>query len=478
MLVPLELPEIRKHIGVFLEKLDLAQCVRVNKAWNTDFLPQLWEKLELQSFLYEMPVVNVQRLRQQKQLEFLDKHRDFVKHIRFKTPWFSGFSYLDLGTLPNLEDVSLALADNFWLEKFLEFISMNPSIRRLQLTRVSRLSPVFWEKLLSACPRLEYLSLRRVAVEPAPAEHFYALCSQLRHLELHKVILPPIPLPIAHDAFRHLRILHIEKSVTGYTVGDMMQLISGCPELEKLRWENPYKKEISLFEDTIRKFSRLAVTGAWYRLENLHLSRAYIDDMDLAGIVSSLRRIRCLDVEGTKFGYLSFEALRPHLKEIEVLNLHRCRNVDRAAIVEILLSCPQLRVFKGRRIHAKDVVSTHGDISYRTWVCTSLRELALSFEFEQGVTEEEQLNKDRMMTRVFEQLSRLTKLETLNLGGYKATGTSPDSEMQLSLSKGFGKLSTLRGMKYICAPRTGQDIGENEVNWMIKHWEELEVFDG
>ncbi|KAF9345414.1 hypothetical protein BGX26_003156 [Mortierella sp. AD094] len=83
---------------------------------------------------------------------------------------------------------------------------------------------------------------------------------------------------------------------------------------------------------------------------------------------------------------------------------------------------PEAPGFKGSQVLGKDAVLIQGDDVYRPWVGTSMRELAFYIELQKAFTAEEQEEKNRVMSLVFEQLSRLTKLENLDLGGYGTTG--------------------------------------------------------
>ncbi|KAF9345413.1 hypothetical protein BGX26_003155, partial [Mortierella sp. AD094] len=482
----LNLPEIRTHIGRFLNTADLARCVCVNKAWNNSFLLYLWSRLDITG----LPLPYKKAFaRQKNQLAFLSQHRHLIKHLRLRQFLTLTSYHLNIRdhpfasfgsehyTFPILEEVTLVNLSAGFVEEAIKWISKSPSICRLHIENLHTPLPSFWGRL-AEFSGIVHLHLESTKIDPAAAESFYAICGRLRTLKLRCVTLPLLQLPIAYDAFRRLQVLRMEEHVYGLSSKELVELIASCSELETLEWTNPCRRIHGPFLESVYLFSDLTVGRTWSRLENLRLRYAHVEDESLAKILGTLTRIRSLDVEGTGFGYFSFQILRFHFGNIEELNLYKCKSATGTMMSEILQSSPKLRVFKGRRILGKDAFSIQNDGVHRPWVCTSMRELALCIEFKQTSTTEEQEEKDRIMFLVFEQLSRLTNLEKLQLGGSVAVKIPRGCGIELLLSKGFGKLSNLQEMKRIAVYNTEQEMGEDEVRWMIEHWRKLEIFEG
>ncbi|KAF9986367.1 hypothetical protein BGZ65_007874 [Modicella reniformis] len=84
---------------------------------------------------------------------------------------------------------------------------------------------------------------------------------------------------------------------------------------------------------------------------------------------------------------------------------------------------------------------------------------------------------------VFEQLARLTQLQKL----YVTWNPKPNLEddepvfqgsVDLRLDYGLGKLSSLRMLREISFVDTVQQMGEQEIDWILEHWKCVEEIYG
>ncbi|KAF9344567.1 hypothetical protein BGX34_005520 [Mortierella sp. NVP85] len=109
------------------------------------------------------------------------------------------------------------------------------------------------------------------------------------------------------------------------------------------------------------------------------------------------------------------------------------------------------------------------------WVCLGLKTLMISPVFDPSTIQE-------IQPRVFEQMARLEHLEVLRLWDPKPRDDFEPGLFQrtvdLRLTSGLGKLSTLRRLRYIAFNYSHQRMGEQEMDWILEHWTGLEMVRG
>lgn len=84
---------------------------------------------------------------------------------------------------------------------------------------------------------------------------------------------------------------------------------------------------------------------------------------------------------------------------------------------------------------------------------------------------------------VFDQLSRLTRMENLELDYYArpfALSRQPTFQetVDLRLTMGLGKLSTLQELEKFSFDDTKQMMGKREIEWILEHWKYLRSLRG
>src|SRR5690606_29841237 len=104
------------------------------------------------------------------------------------------------------------------------------------------------------------------------------------------------------------------------------------------------------------------------------------------------------------FSNQSLLALEPCFDQLIMLNVGKCES---SIVQKILESCPRLEDFKANVIKGLDIISG------KPWVChQTLRDLTIKFDMtipEFSIITFSELNK-----RVFDQLSKVVNLESLN----------------------------------------------------------------
>ncbi|KAF9316081.1 hypothetical protein BGZ91_005630 [Linnemannia elongata] len=181
-------------------------------------------------------------------------------------------------------------------------------------------------------------------------------------------------------------------------------------------------------------------------------------------------------------------------------------------------SCRSLRVFDAIQ-HAFDAEY----ISIVTWVCVGLEVFrcqivglkrlnecghsVLSYITESGLAGEECSNEERRVLEevrackylheaVYDQLSRLTKLRVLDLGyeyrrsthyrkrytvggnEYRVYGLVIRDTLQLSLTSGLDRLSTLKNLQVFGFEGVDHEMDLPELEWIAEHWPNLRVMRG
>ena len=81
-----------------------------------------------------------------------------------------------------------------------------------------------------------------------------------------------------------------------------------------------------------------------------------VADDNLKLTLDGMKQATTLDFHCSQFGPQAFSALRRHLSSLKELSLGNASGATSATIQEIMCSSPQLEIFRGERILAKDVV--------------------------------------------------------------------------------------------------------------------------
>ncbi|KAI8354281.1 hypothetical protein B0O80DRAFT_450692 [Mortierella sp. GBAus27b] len=172
-------------------------------------------------------------------------------------------------------------------------------------------------------------------------------------------------------------------------------------------------------------------------------------------------------------------------------------------VQEVMSSCPLLKVFSANRLEAQHIAQG------KTWVCTSLTSLHVFIDFgditettrriSRGITNAntttataptreaattDEIKMESLQRRVFEQLSLLSKLETLSFGrvhkpvSHWARSHIPSQPLDLRLCSGLGMLETLKQLRTLRFRSTIQRMGTEDALWMIEHWPQLREIHG
>ncbi|KAG0228696.1 hypothetical protein B0O80DRAFT_503052 [Mortierella sp. GBAus27b] len=502
-LSPLELPEIVIAMGRQLKLKHLIQCVRVCKLWYIQLIPYLWRVITVRKWND-----NCSTGVRTPDLDVLAKHRDYVGTLIIEGVPFSS----DM-TFPNLEDVRLRAVHFQVRVDYQRLLERHTFITSLHLDGLNDIRDSHsMLKLIPQLARLKSLSINEFTMEEDQVSDFWNACKNVECLALTAIRFSHTIVSWEEQGiptFPCLRTLDFENTL----ISPFLQLIKHCPGLESLRWVFILIKptDTSVMDD----LGDSAENGAWPHLESLCIETQGCSDEKVAKILRSMKSIVRLNVPYSNFGKESYSFLQPHLGHLTGLDFRECPNVTTAMILEIVQSSTQLTRLTASKVSAHEMAapwlpsddglvkskSTTRDRALRPWACLQLRRLEMRFVLDDTKLPSNrnkamsarrvQVELDRVRSRIFDQLARLRKLRQLQFGfhhvknrGRRALGTpsdgdSSDDEVDSTNNiRKFEKLTSLRRITLYRDNILAQELDDQDIHWMLKHWEDLEAVTG
>ncbi|KAG0202608.1 hypothetical protein BGX28_004924 [Mortierella sp. GBA30] len=423
---PIQLPEVLALIAQHLvDRKDLARCTLVSSLWRACFEPFFWAEIKC-TWCMECGLYSLMQL---------GSHKfGFVRSLDLNIKYILGRP--DIAVFPNLETLALRNISFGYHKIFVvDCLRKHQSIRHLRLGSVHRYS-VLPEVIaqLDKMPSLNELQVSGGIIEQSDAAAFYRVCSRVQVLKLSYLILRTTPTLAEAKEWRVRELTLLEVVVCNFPLHKVTDLIGSCLELQCLDWRQQGLRSRSS-DSPLPEFLRLATVGTWPLLNRLVLSLSGVLDRHWATILNPLKQLKMINAQGSAFGGLSFNALRPHLGTLEELDLS-CTEVTSRAMVEILCSCSRLRVLKGVPLLAKDVISDK-----RPWACHMIEELHLAIDISPcpGSSTPDGSENECLTLLIYEKLSQLQQLRILAL-----RWLHPEDTPACHLNKGFYQLKTLK----------------------------------
>jgi hypothetical protein len=442
---PLGLPEILQSVAKYLPDRSLPVCARVSRAWHQEFIPVIWRAIILG---YCPP----------------EAARAHCQHI--STIYTSYGFPLEYTTLrcPKLSSLEIATTD--LNDDLSEFILGHPSLTSLKLHNCF-LNPhaMLWERILGLY-NLKDLTVVGMSVENEDVDKFWQVCTRLERLELGWLGIDTQGDLLSME-FPRIQRLHIS-CPREEDLPWILKFLQRCPSLTTFHWtiDDHQSRESFAYE-----FAGMVSARTWLYLGCVESSTPEMSSVVLSRIMSNMPQITslkfpCMD---NSFGSDCMEPLRSHFSSLKELDLSTDVGLTSAMAQEILSSCPILEVLKVPRIDATDVAAG------KPWVCLRLKSLATCFRFDPTTI-------DHLQPLVFDQLSRLSRLEELHVDGRPERNgwEYPDFQetFDLRLEKDLDKLSTIRSLCQISFRDTKQKMTEEEIKWVLKHWPRLSQVSG
>ncbi|KAF9381065.1 hypothetical protein BGX21_002193 [Mortierella sp. AD011] len=345
------------------------------------------------------------------------------------------------------------------------------------------------EEETSSTPTTVLMSQTRTAEEKEAAINlFYQILHRVTTLDIVRNVIRALP-PNRSEVFYRLRKLALLDCTMSYM--DQLQLISQCQYLTHLRIQLCRYSERHLDSEEL---SAVHLDVACPNITHLDLSWSTLKDHEIAALLKQLPRLISFRAQRTNIGEKTMDMLAGFSSgirdQLEELDLVDAREIQSPWIQRLLCSCAGLRRFRATEINAKDIIggsvsataadaseavtvrtaengSMDPDTSPMSWVCLQLQELQLSIT---GISPQSSLQEQII---VYDQLSKLTQLQILSLGGNYLSTWFRMGTLELSLNKGFDRLKTLKELRVFNFSYMAHDLGMGEVEFMMQHWTKL-----
>jgi hypothetical protein len=507
----LELPEILKQIGKFLNYPRLAAATTVCKSWNTIFTPLLYHTLEWQDLIPRPRSLVV---------------KDHVDHIRviklinrfrkFNLPWIPS-----LEGCTRLEELHIDLlfedsdTDSSWIP-LTNLVRQNP---RLATVCVTKPSNDFLRSVLTCCPQLKRLEIDGVDMTYIVVLDLELLFNVCLRLEVFKIVDITLDVRGYDDAswinwpaFPTIKNLWIgitqDRHQSPFQMQQQREFIQRCPNLESLTLsfcERSFRLDevMNVLSPETSPFPKLkAFAFQCPGQPSRFLESQFVKILNGCNNLTSFGTIDIL------FENLPAQALIDSLAStLTRLSFDRCSSITSVAMMKILSSCPHLvHVYCKGPLDAREILGVQRDKSEKEefysemltgysgsrsntrrlpkrqslpvplhppeWVCRNLQTLSIGIsglarrgpEWQQGV---------------LRQLAKLTQLRVLDVGAISYIhGIGSRDGLDFRLAAGLDILSSLTMLERLCFGRLWQEIGEQEIDWMVKAWPRFSTIDG
>ncbi|KAG0243212.1 hypothetical protein B0O80DRAFT_448492 [Mortierella sp. GBAus27b] len=520
-----DIPELDDLIYRQLEQHDLFQCVQVNKKWHNIVIPFLWREISPKS-----PHSKAAFYKLVAEDYHYDRRVQHEKHsVGQRRPIPSPFS-------------SPLTKHGRWIRKTLEPENLLSCLRccggTLPLAAPEELLRHFYRKChviearsIELSPQCFTSSLWRTITEDVTIHVQYLWIGNPRNAtKIHswklKYLLDRLSLTL-EDLTLEINIEHAEsedketeiKEWTKLRHLELMDYVGdlGTGSFWKWLWKKCGRVERLSLSSAAKTDTQILCKAMLTHMPNLdkiqiqlyHIVPEEINDKQMAMLLSCTRNgWKEVEINDNQtFSRASWKVLTTHfstLEELIVDGTHRIRGKD---LVQVLRSCPNLRVLVAidNRAYSPDVDFTQVkagsfiDQNPTTgklipWACeTSLKVLKirindilrpdLSWMCEDPEMRCDQGQGREIQHKVFERIGRLTKLETLWLGH------DPDRLncrlprhyqypqldcLEVTIRGGLEKLSGLKEMRELGVAGMAKETFYPEVFWMVLQWPKLE----
>ncbi|KAF9101796.1 hypothetical protein BGX27_011328 [Mortierella sp. AM989] len=494
----IDIPEILDVIFQYLDRRDQINCLHVSRVFYAAIIPRIWRSIV-------MPSSN-QDKKTFPSIETLERFKPYIQALSF-TEVLPG--YVALRGFNQLKTLSLynSYDDGFDTEEDIDkvtdmaliglggFITAHSSTLQDITIRIYGISEVETEpqtdlwRSLAQCPQLSRLELSEMWVPSESFPFFLQTCVKTKRLILANVILSTQSElqyqsigGISNDSLDD--ILHTEPqelilSITDTAyIGDELNAVQGynygmtvrcLPRLKSLYVNGRSAEFDEIFLQELSKSP-----SSFPYLESLEIRRSNATDDNLAGFLKKLPRLSNLMIRYHR-GPLSLfcQALQSSqaCESLRYLALYRCYNVTSAVVQSVLENCPKLTSLYAKVVTMTDVARG------REWACRDLSYLHVLISTRNQVDDQDPVSKEQfaeMQRLVFARLGKLTKLEHLNLTSYTAIDFTGGKTVDLRLEAGLDQLSGLVNLQSLTfGGDMEQQIGVQEVRWMVQHWQRL-----
>ncbi|KAF9985916.1 hypothetical protein BGZ75_002414 [Mortierella antarctica] len=461
MVCPLDLPEMLLYIAPYLSNHTLVSAIQVSRQWHQSFSPFLYSSLMVHDNWSDSPSFPT--------LDVLQKHASSVRSLNLHTthglaPFLHRCTNLKIlaiykGVFSTSEPKDLW---KLWIA-LTQLVQQNPMLEWILFGLERKTSPPteFLQALVQACPNLRrFESSQGIYDTRGQAEALLQVMTRVEQVSARYEYFINIPM-IDRWHFPKLWELTM-KDITGLSTQSQVDLMCQCPNLKILKWTVSKESQFP-----VREFCE-RVPVACPKLSQFHTDGYSVPDpKDLSRIMASLPRLESLVLCANRITQTVFGSLTRHFATLETLDVVDCFGFRSWMIQQVLETCPNLVKLSSSHVSMKDIV--HG----KAWVATRLRFLELDLKPSSSRTTNEQAVAEHWAT--FQQLSKLTQLQTLATG---TQGLTAKSGVRFQLDYGLAQLSTLTQLKELNMKRSYQRMTLKDVEWFGAHMKQLQRIEG
>ena len=506
----LVIPEIILLIGNCLSRRSVATCARICKLWHMLLIPLLYQTIDCM----DPRIVPIDELAKN------------ARHIRnlsvrlYETcnlieDGISVFSSRATIRCRNLRALTVTVYDDRDGKSCCEaLILLNQQLRELRVHIVSRNLEVqlSWRVVFSQCsPFLQSLTLESCHPNKQETAQLMEIGQRLKSLDLFfcECVWSEFTTEPQFPVMTCLKISQMFRSPE-----QELSWFTQCPRLREICWNRHTNTEFNPRSTVSRPAFSILHFRPWKHLQQPELNSSNLSDSQLARILTTSGRLRAISITKSGFWYRSLAALQKHSETLERLRLYDGDGLHSWMCQWIATSFPKLKTLKLGRVFAHELVEDPSAQDARTkqvakntidddlmlqndlatgddeamnvliaararftashvaqrakpWVCLKLEQLTICFTLplRQSITKWDK--------QVFQQISKLVCLESLNLGqsvdidrqihGVNSRG------LQLKLPAGLTLLAPLKRLTSLKFAGTKQNMDEQDLRWILNH---------
>ncbi|KAF9438684.1 hypothetical protein BGZ76_005827 [Entomortierella beljakovae] len=303
---------------------------------------------------------------------------------------------------------------------------------------------------------LKKLTIRGHTITPEVAFAFWDILCRMETVEFTRVELKGVSLPVSMTPSN---IKSLNLTMMKMTLQQQMDLVEKCTGLECLRLEG------EIPEDAIANCLQRATLQ---HLHHINLSRILLGNDCLQKILGSVTKLTVLDINCSKWGFESVNALSNHFESLEIFRLPSKLPFDPLTSIlvsRVMSSCPNLKTLNASVVKGLDIINASlakeigkPDIG---WACTRLTHLGLRFD----------LTDLESQKPIVELIGSLTLIKELDISTHYSFALP---SIRFSLSHGLDDLKSLKNLTRLVVTGTKQESNVEDMNWMIENWRKLE----
>ncbi|KAG0340449.1 hypothetical protein BG000_011916 [Podila horticola] len=438
---------------------------------------QIWSTIDTDDWIYEGLLQGLLRnsslirslsCSPKSQLELLSHQQDCrsITHLDIEKVRFLNSAVLDRILTLNahgLQSFRMKLDRSMHFQTLVGHLSSMKELRELYLQHWEGVTQESIAAILEICPQIETLSLGHNSLYPFTLDNLIGQSSmESKDTVESNNNSSTIRSPERLAPFK-IRSLILDEAII-FHEELILNLCSRCPDLESLCMQGCFG--IRLSEGFITKLVQICP-----RLTRVNFTNQSTTEDFYGTLFKTFPGLRQVKVTGSILQDEDIQLLVEHSSAtLETLDIGYCTCLESKSILRILMGCPNLTTLDARGVdfNPRDMMEPADE-----WVChgavqTLYLEILLPKRLHYAGGEVE-----RIRTKVYEQLSRCTRLVNLQLGaGARDRGMNI---LEMSLLTGLEQLGTLKQIEKLDIKRLNHTVGVSETIWMLKTWPRLKA---